>query len=63
MKQTSSDAGIATLKTKLSINSQPKEGDVKKKEGETPKEQAWRRNRGNPVVICQASGAKCKESG
>ena len=52
MKQTSTDARIAALKAKFGISSQPKEGDVKKNEGETPKEPMWRRNRG-----------KCKEAG
>ena len=36
-------------------------GDVKKKEGETPKEPQWGENRRNPVVIHQALGAECKE--
>ena len=57
MKQTSTDARIATLEAKLGINSQLEESDAKKKEGETPKEPAWERNRGNPAVTHQASGA------
>ena len=36
-KQTSADARIA----KLRISSQPKECDVKKTKGETPKEPVW----------------------
>ena len=40
-KQTSTDARIAALEAKLRITYQPKEGDVKKKEGETPEEPAW----------------------
>ena len=61
--QTSADASIAALEAKLGIRSQPKEGDVKKTEGETPKEPAWGRNRGNPVITQQASGSKGKEPG
>ena len=63
VKQTSADASIAALEAKLGINSQPKEGDVKKKKGEAPKEPACGRNGGNSVLIHQASGAKCKEPG
>ena len=37
-KQTSKDAKINALEAKLGINSQPKEGDIKKKGGEAPKE-------------------------
>ena len=37
-KQTSADARIAALDAKFRIASQPKEGDVKKKEEETPEE-------------------------
>ena len=59
-KQTSTDARIAALDAKLRINSQPEEGHIKKKEGETPKEPAWRRKRRNPVVTSQALGAKHK---
>ena len=47
--QTSMDARIVALEAKLGLKSQPKEGDVKKKDGEAPKEPAWGRNRGNPV--------------
>ena len=60
-KQTSTDARIAALEAQFGLSSQPKEGDVKKKEGETPEEPAWGRNRGNPVVTYQALGSKCKE--
>ena len=61
MKQTSTDARIAALEAKLGITSQLEEGDVKKKEGGTPKEPKWGKNSGNPVVTHQTSGAKCKE--
>ena len=40
-KQTSIEARIAALEAQLGVSSQPKEGDFKKKEGETPKEPAW----------------------
>ena len=63
MKKPSADARIVALKALLRISSQPKEGDVKNIEGETSKEPVWGRNRGNPVVTHQASGAKCKEPG
>ena len=63
MKQTSIDARIAALDAKLGIASQSKEGDVKEKEGESPKEPQWGRNRGNPMLTCQALGAKCKQLG
>ena len=52
MKQTSTDTRIAALETKFQINSQPEDSDTKNKEGENPKEPAWRRNRGNPAVTC-----------
>ena len=39
-KQTIEEARIAALQAKLGISCQPKEDDVKKKERETPKEQA-----------------------
>ena len=45
------------------VNSQPKEGDVKKKEGETSTEPVWGRNSGNSAVIFQAWGGKCKDYG
>ena len=61
--QTSTEARIAAHEAQLKISSQPRDGDVKKKEGETPRELAWGRNRGNPVVTCQALGSKCKEPG
>ena len=59
MRQTSADMRIAALEAKLGVSSQSKEGDVKKPEGETPEEPAWGRNRGKPVVTCQALGNKC----
>ena len=62
-KQANADARIAALEAKLRVSSQPKEEDVKKKEGEIPKEPTWRRNRGTLVVIHQALGAKHKEPG
>ena len=37
---TSTDAEVSALDAKLRIASQPKEGDIKKKEGETPKNQS-----------------------
>ena len=40
-KQPNADARIAALDTKLGIHSQPKEGDVKKKEREAVKEPTW----------------------
>ena len=40
MTQTNADARIAALEAKLGISSQPKEGDVKRKERETPKKPA-----------------------
>ena len=63
MKQPSAQARTAALETLLGISSQPKEVDVKKIEGKTPKEPSWRRNRGNPVVMCQALGSKRNELG
>ena len=60
-KQTSAEARIAVLEPQLNISSQPKKGDVKNKEEETPKKLAWGRNRGNPMVIHQAFVSKCKE--
>ena len=41
MRQTSADVRISALEAKLRITSQPEQGDVKKKEGETPKEPKW----------------------
>ena len=38
MQQTSTDARISALEAKLEITSRPEQGDVKEKEGETPKE-------------------------
>ena len=61
VKQTSADARISVLEAKLGITSQPVQGDVNKKEGETPKEQKCGRNRGNSDMTHQASGAKHKE--
>ena len=62
-KQTNADARIATFEAKLGIASQPKEGDVKKKEGETPKEPQWGKNWGNFAVTHQSLHAKSKEPG
>ena len=45
------------------VNSQPEEGDIMKKEGETPREPKWETNRGNLTVTHQAIGGKCKEPG
>ena len=59
--KTSTDARISALEAKLGKTSQPKQGDVKEKEGETPKEPKWGRNRGNSAVNCHALGAKHKE--
>ena len=39
-RQTSRDARISALEAQLRISSQPKEGEVKKKEEENPKEAA-----------------------
>ena len=61
IQRTSPEAKISALEAQLWVNSQPKEGDVKKKEEETPKEPAWGRNRRNPVVTHQVLGGKCKE--
>ena len=61
MKQTSADSSIVVLEAKLGISSEPKDGDVKKTKGETPKEAARGRNRGNPVVTHQALGTKHKK--
>ena len=41
MRQTSTDARISSLEAKLGITSQPEQGDVKEKEGKTPKEPKW----------------------
>ena len=60
-KKTSTDARIAAIEAKLRIHCQLEEGDVKKKEGETPKEPAWGRNRGNLMMTCEVLGAKCKK--
>ena len=60
-KQFCTEARIAALEAQLMIDSQPGEGEIKKKGGETPKELAWGRNRGNPTVTHQALGGKCKE--
>ena len=61
MKQTSAEVRIITIETQLSISSQPMESGIKKKEGETPKQPALGRNKGNPMVTCQALSSKCKE--
>ena len=63
MRQTKTDARIAALEAKLGIASQPKQGDVKKKVGEAPKELTWGRNRENSAMTHQALSAKCKEPG
>ena len=47
----------------LPISFQHEEGDIVKKEGETPEELARGINKGNPVVTCHALGGKCKETG
>ena len=52
MKMTSANARIAALEAKLGINSQPKEGDSKKKQGESLEEPALGINRRNPAVTC-----------
>ena len=62
-KQTSAEARITALEAQLEICSQPEEGDIKKKEGETPKIPACGRNRGYPVLTQQTLGSKCKEPG
>ena len=46
VKQPSAKARIAALEVQFGINSQPKKGDVKQKEGETPKKTAWERSKG-----------------
>ena len=61
-KQIRAEARIAALKAQLGINSMLEEGDAKQ-EGESPKEQGWGRNRGNPVVTCKALNSKCMELG
>ena len=61
-KQTSTATRIAALEAQVGISSQPEEGDVKKKEGETPEEPAWEKKMGNPAVTCQALGSKCQET-
>ena len=43
-------ARIAALGAKLGINSKPKEGDVKQKQGETLKTLAWGTKREHSVV-------------
>ena len=63
MQQNSTDARISALEAMIRTASQLKEGDVKKKEGETSKEPKWRRNKGHSAVICQALDAKYKEHG
>ena len=60
-KQPSAEARIAALEAQLRINSQLEESDIMKNEGESPREPAWVRNRGNPMVTCQALGGKYKE--
>ena len=41
MKYTSTEARIDAPVEQLKVCSQPEEGDVNKKEGETPSEPAW----------------------
>ena len=60
-KHTNAKARIAALEAQLMINSQPKEGDAKQKDGETPREPERGKNRGNPNVTQLTSGVKCKE--
>ena len=59
--QMSSDAKISTLEAKLGITFQPEQGHVKKKDGETPKETKWEKNRIISAATHQALGAKHKE--
>ena len=56
IEQTNAEARIAALETQLEIGFKPEEGDVKKREEQTPKEPAWGRNRENPAMTFQASG-------
>ena len=62
-RQTTADARISAFEAKLWLTSQPKQGDIKEKEGETLEEPKWGKNRGNFVVTCQALGSKHKEPG
>ena len=62
-KQLCIEARIAALEAQLRVNSQPEEGDVIKKKGETLAEPAWERNRWSPMGTHQILGWKCKESG
>ena len=43
-KQPSAKAKITAVEAQLRANSQPEEGDVKKKDGKTPGEPMWGRN-------------------
>ena len=52
---------VQKLTAQFKVDSQQEEGVVKKKEGKTPAEPVWERNRVNPMVSCQALGIKCKE--
>ena len=52
-KKPSTETRFAILEAQLKVNSQFKEGDVMKKEGETPQ---------NPAVACQALCGKHKET-
>ena len=58
----SAEAMNAAHEAHLGINSQPSKCDASHEE-DTPKESPWGRNRGNPMVTCQALCAKCKEPG
>ena len=62
-RQTSADAKNSAREAKIEITSQPKQDDVKEKEGETPKEPKWGKNKRNSSMTCQKLGAKCKEPG
>ena len=60
-KKPSMEARILTLEVKVRVNSQPKEGDVVKKDLEIPTLLAWGWNRMNATVTFQASSGKCNE--
>ena len=62
MNSKASSLPCNSLMQSLGLLLQPKQGDVKKKEGETPKKAMWGRNRGNSVLTHQASGAKNKRN-
>ena len=52
-KQPHMEATFVALEAQLRIISQPEEGDLNKKEGQTNNELAWGRNKENPEVNCQ----------